>query len=104
MAIIKENKPELYILKRKLLQEGLDQEFGHSTTAKHTKFNINFQDVWDLKTHLFIGPTGIGKTNYALSHFKAPVHITNLQNFSRISENPDLSENISKYQMHRKNP
>lgn len=107
LKIIKKFRPETYVCKRRAIYESFESEFGHATKALFTKFNIPFIDVWDGKTHAFVGPTKLGKTNFALAHFKHPVHITSIQNFGRISENPDICDglviddvNISKLPCH----
>lgn len=94
LSIVKDQKPELYFLKRKSLCESFDAEFGKCTQALFSNFNVSHENVWDNLTHVFIGPTGIGKSNFALAHFKKPVHVTNYQNFSRISENPDITDGV----------
>jgi len=86
MNLIKSSKPELFFLKRKQLAESFECEFGHKTESIHKTFTQDPKNVWDEFTHIFIGPTGIGKTNFALHHFTKAVHVTNMQNFGRVSD------------------
>lgn len=94
LKLIKENRPETYICKKRVISENLDQEFGIITKPNFSTFIIPFKNVWDGLAHVFVGPTNIGKTNYALSHFKNPVHIKGIQNFGRISSNAEICDGI----------
>jgi len=48
---------------------------------RHQLIIIQFDDD---RTDIFIGPSGIGKTNFALSHFSNACHITCRQDFDKL--------------------
>lgn len=95
MEKVRELKPSEYLLKGKTLMESFNRLYGNCTQANfQDNFKIKHFNIWNEKTHLFIGPTGIGKTNFALSHGKWPVHIQTWQHFGKISENSNSCDLI----------
>jgi len=85
LAYVRDEKPDIYIKMFPKLQASLLNELGATTTAR-------FKDNWcvpfisfdDDRTDVFIGPSGIGKTNFALSHFNSACHITCRQDFDKL--------------------
>lgn len=94
IEIIKNNFPETYLCKKKVIHENLESEFGHKAEQYFNTFSIPFFNVWNQKAHIFIGPTNIGKTSFALAHFVKPVHIKGIQSFGRISSDPEICDGI----------
>lgn len=98
LAMVRDHNPLAYIKFASKLEASLTKELGR---VVQPSFNTN----WILplmsfsypdgfgnyrqKTLVFIGGSGIGKTNFALSHFDAPCHITGAQGFDQLG--------ISKY-------
>lgn len=78
----------------KTIDESLNSIFGMPTEHLYFKYSRPFINVHDLKTHVFVGKTGIGKTNFALAHFKKPVLVTAIQNIGRIHEDPNVCDGL----------
>ena len=70
LAIIKKHDPKNFILKRQSLVECFNTLYGDPTLKIFTTFTESVVNVYDHRTHVFEGPTGIGKTSFAMSHFE----------------------------------
>lgn len=94
ISLIKENFPEQYLCKKKVLMENLDSEFGHVNKSYFSKFNRPCFNVWDGKSHIFVGASNLGKTEFALHHFEKCVHIKGMQSFGRISNDANICDGV----------
>ena len=59
------------------------------TTTEHTTFNRGPLDLLTSKTWLVCGKAGTGKTAYALSHFKAAVLVSHIDDLKKITDETD---------------
>lgn len=88
--ILKEERPDLYITQYSAILSANERFNGVTTDrANFTEFNIAKINVHDGKSHIFHGLSGVGKTEFALSHFKTPVLISNQQDFNRVNSSTD---------------
>ena len=88
LTVSRKERPETYIMKRKTIFETLRSENGETQNTTKVEFNQNFLNVHNYKTIVILGPSGIGKTSFALAQFKKPRPIKSLQCWSKISEDP----------------
>ena len=76
LRMVEEEKPLDFIKMASKLEQTLVRRFGNVTKAKfNTDWKFPFVSFEGL-TVVFIGPTGIGKTNFAFSHFERPLRVT----------------------------
>lgn len=85
MALIKEKDLGYYVLNQKKLSAYFTSEFAEPDLGKYpieafSKLPINIPEN---KTLVFVGPTRIGKTQFALAHFKSPIIIRGKQDWCR---------------------
>lgn len=83
---------KLSIMNKKVFMTWLDEErplqYEHRYTLdKFTKEPLNFEG--DTKSYVLIGATGIGKTQWAMAHFKNPAIVTNKSSLANISTRND---------------
>lgn len=82
---------KLSIMNKKVFMTWLDEERPEQYVHEYTleDFNeppLNFEKT---KSYVLIGGTGIGKTHYALAHFKNPCIISNKASLANISSKND---------------
>lgn len=79
MEIIKEERPREWILNYQRIMAGLQQAFPIRVNRRFTMSDFNMEPVPTdpafngNKCILLWGPTGTGKTNFALAHFNRPL-------------------------------
>lgn len=96
MNYIKHKDRLWYISSQKQIRHFIEGEIVDRTNRavyEATQFNEPLLDLHD-DTHknkaiVLIGPTGLGKTQWALAHFKNPVHVRDKNDYSRITDNTD---------------
>lgn len=90
MRFIEDKDPLYYISNQKKLAFYFGEKFDNSDVAlyKATDFNIPLITL-NNKVLVFIGETGLGKTQFALSHFKKPLHIRDKEDWRRYSSTID---------------
>ncbi|KAK9871894.1 hypothetical protein WA026_015143 [Henosepilachna vigintioctopunctata] len=79
-----------YISHQKQLQLYFTQKFDQSDKALYSQQKFTNKEGYKHlfnKTIIFIGPTGIGKTQYALAHFTNPLHVKDREDWGRYSPN-----------------
>lgn len=91
LSCIEKENPIWYISCGKQLGAYFEEKFS---TGNQSKYNLeSFQVppiVFDEKRVVIIfGPTGLGKTQWALAHFKKPVHVRDRNDYLRIGPNTD---------------
>ena len=91
MDLIMSNCPDKYILQSAAIDAFLTRRFSQNTKPKYdiSKFNREAKDFGEDKTLIFVGPTGIGKTAYALAHFQNPILISDRQDFGKVTPQTD---------------
>lgn len=94
MKYIEENNIKVYISQRKQLGSYFEGKFAKPDASLYPieAFNAEPSTFEDKKHKIFIGPTNIGKTQFALAHFKHPLLVRNKQDWTRY--NPDLTDGI----------
>lgn len=80
--------PETFVLQNKSITSFINNKFAvpQESRYKLEDFSLPAVDFSTIKTHIFIGETGIGKTNFALAHFKAPLLVSDRNDLSEIKE------------------
>lgn len=63
-----------------------------SNTYKIEDFNVDKMDFSNNKSKIVVGPTGIGKTQWAKAHFNNPIVITDKESWTRYD--PELHDGI----------
>ena len=93
MKYLKERDPMMWILKGDAIQRALVKHFHVPERSDFFLFKYKQIDLTSdenrLFAHVFVGPTKMGKTQYALSHFRNPLVIGNKQDFSRLTATTD---------------
>lgn len=81
-----------YISHNKQLSLYFTQKFQISDQSLYHPDDFNIppmNDILATRVLVFIGPTGIGKTQFALSHFQRPLHIRDKEDWGRYSNQTD---------------
>lgn len=88
MQYIEQTDLTTYILHHKKLFAYFENKFaqGDQSKFKPEDFNRPLYPIPEKRTLVFIGPTGMGKTQFALAHFKHPLRVTNKQDWIRFQE------------------
>jgi hypothetical protein len=91
MDYIKTVDPKTYILQHKAICAFVNTMYNQTTTSSYLEsdFNVPLVDIPDDKTLIFVGPTSVGKTQYALRHFKHPALVTNKEDWRNIVDDTD---------------
>lgn len=86
MLYIENTDKLFYIQNQKKLSFYFTQKYDCHDVALYTResFIRPFFDKFD-KVLVFIGPTGIGKTQFALSHFTHPLHVRDKEDWRRFN-------------------
>lgn len=89
LEIIKDHNISYFICNKKKLICHFENVFSQPDKSKYdiTKFIEPKKMFEKNKTLLFVGPTGIGKTQFALAHFAAPVLIRCQQDWNKFNKN-----------------
>lgn len=77
-----------FILNYKRLAAYFENKFADGDKSKFSLWQFN-RPKFELpknKTLVLIGPTGFGKTQFALAHFKHPLRVTNKNDWSRFQD------------------
>lgn len=85
MNVIKEHDLSYFINNQKKLAAYFGNVYAMPDKALYSpeQFNIKLIDFPENKTVIFVGPTRIGKTQFALAHFKSPIIIRGKQDWCR---------------------
>lgn len=88
MRYIEEQDLTTYIYQYKKIFNFFENKFanGDKTPYAEEDFLRPFYTFPPDKTLVFVGPTGFGKTQFALSHFLHPLRVTNKQDWNRFRE------------------
>ena len=91
MKYIEDKDIEYYVQHKGQLTRYFSEKFDQADTVNYSinEFNIKAIPIPANKALLFIGATGIGKTQFALAHFKSPIKITNNEDYGRIGSDTD---------------
>lgn len=96
MNYIKQKDRLWYISSQKQIRQFIDGEIidrSNRGTYDAGQFNTPLLDLQSTdhkhKAVVLIGPTGMGKTQWALAHFKNPVHIRDKNDYARITDVTD---------------
>lgn len=90
MKIIEDKDPIYYISNQKKLSVYFASKFDKSDKGLYDINQFVVSRIHDFKlVHVFIGSTGLGKTQFALSHFKNPLHIRDKEDWRRFSTTTD---------------
>lgn len=86
MALIENTDKIFFIQNQKKLHFYFTQKFDSHDVAlfKPNEFNMSCFTNFD-KVLVFIGATGLGKTQFALAHFKYPLHVRDKEDWRRFS-------------------
>lgn len=89
--LVRSQVPDVFVLQNKNVMSFIDNQFATAFVHKYTidMFNTRPVDFSTCKTHIFIGPTGMGKTAFALAHFIKPLLISDKSNFGQINDTID---------------
>lgn len=88
MSHIEQTDLTTYILHHKKLFAYFENKFaeGDKSRFKPEDFNRPLLKLPTKRTLVLIGPTGMGKTQFALAHFQHPLRVTNKQDWTRFKE------------------
>lgn len=94
MQHIRNHDISFYIMQNKKLAQFFENEFTLPDKAKYdiSTFKIAPITIPENKTLVFVGETNIGKTQFALAHFKNPLLIRSKQDWNRF--NPTVTDGI----------
>lgn len=89
---IREEDPLWYISQGKQLGAYLSevmQEASNKSNYTSDQFNVPPLEVDRKRAIVIVGPTGIGKTQWALAHFNNPVHVRDKNDYCRMGDTTD---------------
>lgn len=93
IQILKEKTPRDYVLFNQQITRTLEKEFKVQwiNNSKNLLFNIPniLPDILSNKAIVINGASGLGKTQYALSHFDNPVLISHIDDIRKINSHTD---------------
>lgn len=90
MKFIEDTDKIYFISNQKRLSLYFSQKFDTADKALYKPEDFNIPLVENLsKVLVFIGKTGLGKTQYALAHFKNPLHIRDKEDWRRYNTSVD---------------
>ncbi|AAK53631.1 Rep [Planaria asexual strain-specific virus-like element type 1] len=94
MEMVERERPLDYIRFREKLEGALLHKLGSVTQAKFKSgwrwpyYGFMYRDPEtdevSMRSWVFVGKSGIGKTNFALSHFEQPLHVTEKQELRKL--------------------
>lgn len=86
ILIARDRMPAKWIFQQKALMAFINNKFDNTFVHDYTPemFNRNLIRLDDCLTHIFYGPTNMGKTAFALAHFKNPVLISDRSDFGKV--------------------
>ena len=88
MKYVEETDLTTYIMNHKKIFAYFENKFAQGDESRFSPddFNIPLFPISKTKTLVLVGPTGFGKTQFALAHFKHPLRVTNKQDWARFRE------------------
>lgn len=92
IADFKERESKTYTLSYGNVMTKIDKAYPVTPYTKKyqlSDFNVPPLDFSNMKSKVLIGPTSLGKTQFAKAHFNNPVRVTIKQDLSDINENTD---------------
>lgn len=92
LSTILEGAPRDYVLYHKNVLSTLNQHFYKPVeTRTNFQFNIPYTepDVLREKAIIITGPSGIGKTRYALQHFEKPLMVSHIDDLKKLTGRHD---------------
>lgn len=79
IKVIREELPFEYLIHGESIERNISKMFTPEFTHKYSLDDFTMPEVEDRsKALLFYGPSGIGKTQFALAHFKTPLLVRHL--------------------------
>ncbi|GJQ69286.1 hypothetical protein Trydic_g18677 [Trypoxylus dichotomus] len=95
MRLVEANDPVWYIVGQKLLSNYFESKFQnvdhlYADRSAYGRESSVREFVTDFRTvRVLVGRTGPGKTEYALAHFRQPLHIRDDKDWRRLSRSTD---------------
>lgn len=90
IKLIREDRPRDYTLYSDQIERTLKKvKFNSSTKARYDSTTFKGPTLDLSRAVLLYGPGGIGKTQYALSHFKTPLLVTHIDDLKKITPETD---------------
>lgn len=93
MTWLRGEHPGLYLTSSQSIRKTLSYELYSPPQSDYTDFLVDHIDFTveenRSRTHIFVGPTGTGKTQFALSHFSRAVLVSDRQDLCKIDERTD---------------
>ncbi|GJQ78706.1 hypothetical protein Trydic_g2742 [Trypoxylus dichotomus] len=95
MRLVEENDPVWYIVGRKSLSNYFESKFEnvdhlYADRSAYGRESFVREFVTDFRTvRVLVGRTGLGKTEYALAHFRQPLHVRDNEDWRRLSRSTD---------------
>lgn len=90
MKLVKELLPMDWLLHGEAIQANLNKHFAVPFEAKFKPEDFDCPLMEDLtKAVLFHGPSGFGKTQFALAHFKMPLLVRHIDALKKLTEEHD---------------
>jgi len=92
MSVLKEFAARDYVLYNKAIQDTLRKEF---TPKWKPRIGLVFviplvdQGITSTKTIVLTGTSGVGKTQFAISHFKCPLVVSHIDDLKKLNSNTD---------------
>lgn len=101
LKTIEEKDAYFYMTHKKQLMNYMEEKYhkGDQGSYKPEQFNRPMETDFT-KTIVFVGPTGLGKTQYALAHFTEPLHVRDKCDYSRYNTKTDgiVMDDLSTHQ------
>lgn len=84
---VRDNMTSTYVLQNAAICAFVNKQFATETQGNYTLDQFRYPKllVNKGKTYIFVGPAGIGKTQYALAHFSKPLLVSDRQDLSKLS-------------------
>lgn len=88
LALIQANDPRVYILNRARIETNLLAHFRKPSRGQvYTEFKRPFENME--QATVILGPSGIGKTQWAKAHFKTPLFVRNINQLKNLRAEHD---------------
>lgn len=91
IRILRETEPRDYVLYNSSISKTLEKEFSSEEIYEQLNFNVEpiGAHITDKLSVILTGSTGLGKTQYAISHFKNPLILSHIDDLKRFSTKHD---------------
>ncbi|GJQ87846.1 hypothetical protein Trydic_g10193 [Trypoxylus dichotomus] len=90
MRMVEDNDPVWYIGGQKVLSNYFESKFQNVDHSYADRSAYGREYVTDFRTvRVLIGRTGLGKTEYALAHFRQPLHVRDDEDWRRLTRRTD---------------